>query len=333
MGDRKADLDRLASLELEAGYREDFHNLEFWRPYLLEVCRRHGLTPTLPLQMGVPGTYPVFIAGGRWVIKFFGRLFDGEQSFWVEYELTSRLNQMADFPAPGLVAHGELFPDGEGWTWPYLILEYLPGVSFGEIGSILGRRVRLQLANELGGLVRRIHTVQAPSWEPYLQFLERQRASVRSRLAGWGWMPPALSAELEAFLAPPQALIDPGEQPHWIHADLTRDHLIGRWNHGEWTTLGLIDFGDGQIGSLYFELPALHLDFFERDGRLLAAFLDAFGYAWPQDAAFRRKALTACLLHPFDLLGPIWERWLSPNPPASLDELAFRLFNPGPVID
>jgi hygromycin-B 7''-O-kinase len=210
---------------------------------------------------------------------------------------------------------------------------YLPGVSFGEIGSILGRRVRLQLATELGGLLARLHTIEAPGWEPYLCFLAEQRASSRIRLAAWGWMPPPLLDELEDFLLPPEALIDSGQQPHWIHMDVTRDHLIGRWNHGEWTTLGLIDFGDGRTGSLYFELPALHLDFFEGDGRLLAAFLDAYGYHLPQDAAFRRKALTACLLHPFDVLGGIWDRQLSPNPPKTLNELAFRLFSPGPITD
>jgi len=321
------DPEMLAVLDSEAGYRENFTNLALWQPYLLEVCKRHGLSPFLPLQMGFPGTYPVFIAGGRWVIKFFGRLFNGQETFQVEGELLREINRLADFQAPRLVASGSLFTSHEMWDWPYLVMEYIPGVSFGEIGSILGRRVRLQLAAELGGMVARIHSIEAPSWETYLLFLERQRTSVVEQLSAWGWIPPNLLSEVDTFLVPSKALIDPDEQPHWIHGDITRDHLIGRWDHGDWTTLSLIDFGDGRSGSLYFELPPLHLDVFDCDGELLAAFLQAYGYSLPMDRDFRRKALTACLLHPFDVLGPVWERKLSAAPPASLDELALRLWS------
>jgi hypothetical protein len=321
----------LAVLEGESAYRDHYLDLELWRPYLEAVCRRHGLTPRLPLQTGIAGTYPVFIAGGRWVVKFFGRLFDGGQVYPVELELAGKLGRDPDFPAPALVAQGELFPGGQPWSWPYLVFEYLPGLSFSEIGSILGRRVRLQLAGELGCLARKIHNLAAPDWSPYLEFLERQRAGCRTRLAGWGWLPERLLAELDDYLLPPAALFGQGEQPHWVHGDITGDHLIGRWNHGEWTTLGLVDFGDGRIGSLFFELAAVHLGFFQGDGRLLAAFLEAYRYEQPQDTTFGRIALTTALLHPYDVLGPLWNRQFGQHPPESLDELAARLWTPGPV--
>ena len=159
-------------LESESGYRENFLNLDLWRPYVLEVCRRHGLAPGLPVQAGASGTYPVYIAGGHWVIKFFGRRFNGEQSLQAELALGRRVMQLDGFPAPAIVAQGELFSQGEcSWPWPYLVQDYLPGVSFAEIGSILGKRVRLQLARELGSLARRLHTISAPDWGPYLDFL------------------------------------------------------------------------------------------------------------------------------------------------------------------
>ena len=323
----------LAVLEQEEAYREYFLDQDFWRPYVQAVCRRHALAPVLPLQTAVAGTYPVFIAGGHWVVKFYGRLFEGGQAYAVERDLASRLASDPDFPAPALAAQGELFPVGQPWPWPYLVFEYLPGLSFGEIGSILGRRVRMQLAGELGRLAGRVHNLPAPDWTPYLEFLDNQRAGCRPRLEAWGWLPEPLLNELEDYLLPSQELIGPGEQPHWIHGDLTGDHLIGRWNAGEWTTLGLIDFGDGRIGSLYYELAALHLDFFQGDGRLLAAFLDAYPSKWPQDEAFGRRALTAALLHQFDVLGPLWSRKFSQHPPKSLSELAVRLWSPGPTAD
>jgi hypothetical protein len=321
----------LLALEHEPAYREHYLDLELWGPYVELVCRRHDLAPILPLQTGVAGTYPVFIAGGHWVIKFFGRLFEGGEAYPIELGLAGKLGDDPDFPAPALVAWGELFPNGQPWPWPYLVFEYLPGLSFSEIGSILGRRVRMQLAVELGCLARRIHSLPAPDWSPYLEFLKNQRAGCRERLQSWGWLPDRLLDELDEYLLPPSDLIDPGEQPHWIHGDITGDHLIGRWNHGEWTTLGLVDFGDGRIGSLYYELAALHLGFLGGDGRLLAAFLDAYQYEGLQDGAFGRKALTAALLHQFDVLGLLWRRRFSQHPPDSLQELAVRLWSPGPV--
>ena len=67
-------------------YRRLFTSVEFWEPYVKEVCRRQNLIPDGPVRIGVPGTCPTFITAERWVIKFFGRLFEGGTAFAVERE-------------------------------------------------------------------------------------------------------------------------------------------------------------------------------------------------------------------------------------------------------
>ena len=95
----------------------------------------------------------------------------------------------------------------------------------------------------------------------------------------------------------PQLIIKP---PHLIHADLTRDHLLGRVVDGRWQSLALIDFGDAMTGDLLYELSALHLDMFRGEKRLLRAFLDAYGMTEEARAALPHQALATSLLHQFN---------------------------------
>ncbi|HMN62712.1 MAG TPA: hypothetical protein PJ988_20265, partial [Anaerolinea sp.] len=67
----------LNRLDRRDEYIRLFTDTEFFRPALEEICRRHALAPCARLRVGVPGTCPVFILEERWLVKFFGRLFDG----------------------------------------------------------------------------------------------------------------------------------------------------------------------------------------------------------------------------------------------------------------
>src|SRR2546421_9547152 len=114
-------------------YGPRFTDAAFWRPYVAEVCRRHDLTPVTRVRAGLPGTHPVFLVEERWVVKFFADLFGGEESFAIEREITDLLAGVPGFPAPRLVAEGDLFPSQSGWRWPYLVFSRLPGTSLGEV--------------------------------------------------------------------------------------------------------------------------------------------------------------------------------------------------------
>jgi len=287
-------------------YGRLFTDLDLWAPYVKRVLARHGLQPRNPARTGVPGTCPTFIAGERWVVKFFGRLYDGAESFAAEREAGRLAGLDPHIRVARLAAEGEL---GEGaWPWPYLIFEYIPGASIGEVMHQLSFADMLQAARDLGETVRRLHglplggsTVFPNSHAAHLRFLETQRAGAAERHRQWGCLPERLTGQIDDFIPLPEALVDRDRSPHLIHADLTRDHLLGRLIDGRWTSLALIDFGDAMTGGLPYELGALHLDLFAGDPRLLAAFLDAYELPADQRAGLPRKALSAALLHRFNL--------------------------------
>ena len=313
---RVVNLNPLDALDTLDSYRQLFMDARFWQPYVRQVCVRHSLSCS-SIHAGTPGTCPVFIVEDRWVLKFFGRLFDGARSFAAERAVGHLLALHPVVPCATLVAEGRLLAESSsGWDWPYLVFQFLEGTSFGEAfgGPLktekLGEAPVTQgIARQLGTWVRALHNLPLPeagpfetSWSGFERFLAGQWAGCAARHATWGSLPPHLVAQIDAFLPPLSALLDPSIRPHLIHADLTADHLLGQVVDGRWRSLGLIDFGDARTGNLEYELAALHLDLFHGDRQMLAVFFSSYGFTPPAD--FPRRALAYCLLHQFDLFAP-----------------------------
>jgi hygromycin-B 7''-O-kinase len=328
-----SNLDLMDDLEQ---YSRLFTDLEMWTPYVRHALARHalleeGAVEHLAVRTGVPGTCPTFIAGERWVVKFFGRLFDGAASFAAEREAGRLAGGDPQIRTARLVAQGEL---GEGsWPWPYLVFEYIPAGSIGEVMPHLVFAERLRAARDLGEMIRRLHalplessTVFPNNHTAHLHLLEAQRVGAAERHQQWGCLPRRLTEQIASFLPPAEALVDAQRPPHLIHADLTRDHLLGRLENGRWTSLALIDFGDAMTGGLPYELGALHLDLFQGDARLLAAFLDAYQLPHQQRAGLPCKALAAALLHRFNLFEDLREQAAAVE---SLEALAEKVWGNG----
>jgi hygromycin-B 7''-O-kinase len=321
----------LARLNTLDGYRRHFMDTALWEPFVRVVCQRHGHTAHT-VRAGLAGTCPTFITDDAWVIKFFGRLFDGAAAFDTE----RRANQLvASDPlifTPKLMASGQLFETPADWPWPYLIFEYLPGMSIGEVYENVSLDDKLTVARALGEFTRRLHQLPLgdyfpPTWEEYASFLRAQRAHCRAAHQNWGTLPPHLLDQIESFVLSPEALIDSHARPHLIHADLTADHVLGRLEHGHWATLGIIDFGDAMVGNLFYELVALHVDLFRCDKRLLAAYLDAYGLAPDERDGLPRKAMAAALLHRFNVLDTVFSLNHRAREVVSLDQLATLLWD------
>ncbi len=327
----------LSALDDLDSYRRLFTDADFWSPYVRQVCERHRLS-CVRVRTGVPGTCPVFIVADsagvdRWVVKFFGRLFDGAKSFAAEQEAGRLTGLDPDIRTARMVAAGQLKEDNKrDWPWPYLIFDYIPGTSIGEVMEQVSLQDRLRAARELGVTVRRIHTLPLQgspvfpnSHVPYLRFLEQQLAGVAERQREWGSLPPHLLAGIDKFIRSPEALVDHTRPPHLIHADLTRDHLLGRLENGRWASLAIIDFGDAMTGDLLYELCALHLDLLGSDKRLLAAFLEAYGYAAGMSALSPCRALTTALLHQFNVFAAVPEETLQVETLEELAEVLYRV--------
>jgi hypothetical protein len=73
-------------------------------------------------------------------------------------------------------------------------------------------------------------------------------------------------------------------------------------------------------------IAALHFGAFEADRTLLRTFLA--GYGWPVDDTFCRRAMSAALMHQFDVLAGVRDL-VRDRGPATLDDLAVLLWDVG----
>lgn len=286
-------------------YRKYFMDVNFWQPYVAVIMEKVGLSCQRVLS-GVAGSYPTFIVDDHYVVKFFGKLFNGGFSYLAELNANLLLNNRQGIPAPGLVTQGKLNEDGQGWPWPFLVFEYLNGISIGQAWPYLSLCSKDEIARELGRIVRCLHSIPLssngyfqPKWETYRQFLEQQKSNCVANFQNNVEIPSHLLQQLESFLLPLDVLVNIEQAPHLIHADLTRDHLLGRIKDGNWVTLGIIDFGDAIVGNLFYELVALHLDLFQCDKCLLKIFLDQYGVDKDLQEDFAIRAMNVTLLHQF----------------------------------
>jgi len=322
----------LAALDTIEGYRQCFMDVGYWEPYVRLVCDRHRLASDPTVRAGLAGTFPTFIIDDRFVIKFFGRLFEGEEAFAVERAVGRLLASEPGIPAPPVLCSGQLWPSSSGWLWPYLVYAFVPGVSIGEVYDKVGLEERSEIARNVGRITRLFHALVPVeqdvfewTWDAYLDLLRSQRAHCQRAHREWGTLPTHLLDSLDGFILAPEAILDADAPVHLIHADLTADHLLGEMRGGRWVTTGIIDFGDAMVGNLAYELVALHLDLFGCDKRLLEVYLDAYGI----NAAFRealpRVAMSVTLLHRFDVLAGLPPEWIHDIP--TLDDFAALLWD------
>jgi hypothetical protein len=290
-------LDRLETLD---GYRKHFMDAALWRPFVSGVCRENGWTCT-QVRPGLAGTFPTFLVDDRRVVKFFGPLFDGPACFRVEQEAAGIVARL-DLPTARLLAAGALT---EAPQWSYLVFEYVPGVSIGAVYDRLSPEARLALARQMGGWVKQMHRAALPdgSQLPALDLARMQRWFQARWPEGQKNWPAQLAREVPQYLEKNAGFIQ-SDASHFIHADLTQDHLLGELLNDGWQTRALIDFGDALRGNLYYDLAALQLDLFDCDRRLLRIFLESYG--WQPDPDFVPRAMTTSLLHQFDVYGHLF---------------------------
>jgi hygromycin-B 7''-O-kinase len=312
----------LARLDTLEGYRKSFTDAVLWRPFVEWVCRGSDWTCNR-IRTGVAGTFPTFIVDEQRVVKFFGRLFEGEKCWRVEQEAAQLMSTIPEVPVVRMLASGvlELEPG-----WMYLVFEYAPGVSIGEVYTRIPFEEKLSLIRWLGEWMPQMHRIKVRDGTalPCLrEELARGWFNSRCLKEPSGW-PAHLAGQVEAYLSAESHHFQGGHES-FIHADLTQDHILGLFQSGHWKTQSVIDFGDAMLGNIYYELAALHLDLFDCDKRLLFAFLQAYGL--PPDKDFVHKAMVTSLLHQFDVYAPVfaWKPELMES--STLDELAERIWN------
>ena len=313
-------------------YVRRFMDAGYWRPYVRMVCRRHDLPAEL-VQAGFAGTFPTFVVDERYVVKFFGPLFNGEHVYEVEAEALAIAGGKG-LLAPKLVAHGGLYADDGDWPWPYLIMRYIPGVAWRTVYDETSPQERVALAHELGGLVRRLHNlsledarVLRPSWDAFAGFLRERLERCRTNHAEWGSLPEHMLPHISDYLPSLNELVPREGQPSLLHADVTEDHVLGE-RRPTWRTTGLIDYGDARVGDPAYELVALHLGCFQHNKAMLRTFLKRYTSEAAQREALIQRAKAYTLLHQFNVLEPLHRKYPEIVELDSLTQLMDMLWEP-----
>lgn len=316
-------------------YSQRFMDADYWKPYILAIGARHGLKPCREIRAGFPGTFPVFIVDEQYVIKLFGNLFQGGDRFATELAMYEAMMANPTLPTPALVASGALFPEGDGWHWPYLITRKLPGKSLSEAEQKVPYPDRLALCRWLGPVVRHIHELEPTNtsllernWNNFDRFLAKQRHTCVAQHRRWGALPTRLIEQIDAYLPPLDELIDHSLPPHVLHCDLNTDHILGTKTMGHWRPSGIIDFGDAMVGDRIYELVALHIGLFHSDTNLLQTFLQAYNFDAELKQNFVRRAMSMTLLHEFNVLGEICADYPIVEELPTLEAFAELLWNP-----
>lgn len=316
-------------------YRRHFMDVALWEPFVRQVCAAHELVCD-SVGTGLAGTCPTFVVDARWVVKFFGKLFDGAAAFMAELAANRLVVQEPMIPAAPLIAFGELLPQDAVWHWPYLVFEFLPGGSIGEQVEA-GSLVELEkVACWIGQVIRPLHhlalTSQShfpASWKPFTAFLQQQVDNCVDTHRRWGTLPAHLITQIPDFMLSVTDLLDEDIVPHLIHADLTADHLLGVVENGRFCPTGLIDFGDAMVGNILYELVAVHIDMFRCSKRLLSAFLNSYELPGSYRDNFAAKAMCMTLLHRFDVMVGAVPHLPPVNEIESLGHLADLLWQSG----
>jgi aminoglycoside phosphotransferase (APT) family kinase protein len=309
----------------ESDYNLTLWQPEYWRPYVHEVWRRHGLPGGDEIRP-CPGTNAVFFVDGRFAVKFFSSFAGTIESFLAERDVYSLAGRPGtDLPVPTLIADGRLV--AEGWPWPYIVTNILAGTPFDEVRPETRFEDRLAQADFLGRTLRSLHDVRVngcvhlqPSWDWFLAFLARQRTICVANHLEWGMLPDHLQAQIAGYLPDREALCDITAPPRLLHADVVSRHVLGTFENGRWQATSLIDFGDARVGDPLYDLAAVHIGVFRCDKRLLRAFLASYGWPSSRGERFVRRCMSYTLLHEFYIERPTFPGL--PPRTASLDELA-----------
>jgi hygromycin-B 7''-O-kinase len=304
---------RLASIQQHVARLDD---VGFWRPYVAEIVKRHGLADAgrEPVA-GCKATYPTFLYGDV-VVKLFGYSQSWRECYAAERAALALVAGDPEIAAPRLFGDGRLY-DNVDAPWQYLITTRLSGVPWWH--AELSAEQQLSVAAELGRQVRRVHVLRAPGVPTDADWPALNVAAAAKQSS----LPPHLIAQIDGYLAG----LGPFDRV-FVHGDLVANHVYVEDGH----LIGIIDWGDATVTDRHYEIGQLHRDTFRCDKALLRAFLAACD--WPVGKDFARQALGLALYrqarglaqhHTMDLFEPV-AALLPLQDMGTLDELANELF-------
>lgn len=284
-----------------AEWRPIFTDARVWRPVIARLWAaepglraRTGLAAPGRVAAGYPGTCAVFVIDERAVIKFFPPMVSGDEA------REAAVYRLLDGRVPG----ASLLDKGvyhDRIDWPYLVVSFVPGAAWREVGAAIVPTQQEAVLEELGRAVRLVHetplnTKAWPSPTVWREFVSHSLLGIAGRLRGETGFTAAIIDAINALLNETNWFAN---RPRLLHADLTADHLLVAERDGQWAMTGLIDWADALVGDPYYEWVALWFDLCRRDARLFGAFWRGYDPAGASPPLSLSRLLAFICLHRF----------------------------------
>lgn len=301
-----------------AAWEEVFLNVEQWRPVVERVCHKIGVAGAYQVEAGYPGTCAVFVVNRQVVIKFYPPMLphDFHKEREAYHLLDGRLHRLPRLCAGGIY-HDQI-------DWPYLAIAYCPGEPIRNLYARLDDENLQCIGAMLGTMIRTIHDTplqnvsafdtRVSTWQAFLQ---RRQQECLAALPQETELSLNLIDAISLFLEETVLSLTQDTQLHLLHADLTEDHLLLRYDGDQWHISALLDWADAEVGTLDYEWVALWFGLCQRNPTLLRAILKEYDSGLSIDAEFCRRMMAYTLLHRF---GPaiINHLWHADGEPAIL---------------
>jgi len=329
-----------------------------WKAVKL-ICKQHNfpLSSTREeLEKAEASENLVYICG-ELVFKFYRNPEENSLQKELEtYKLLIEAKKMSsldkvDFPL--VRATGEL--KLENITWPYVVLSRLNGDPIVEDYEELGCHDLIPLAQWLGRILFQLHklplensTYYRLSWDPFISFIKEQRNKCLKNHQKWGTLSYTLLEQIEKYLPSENeisnCLIRIEKPPIFLHGDLTDENIIGKLKEQDidqyeqklkhqctnsiaWNPVGIIDFGDSQVGDFFFELVPLYISCFRCDKKLLQEFLYSYGFKKQWNEQFTYCSMCYTLLHSCDAMRSVYQWRPEYKKIKNFQTLAEKLWN------
>ena len=279
-------------------------DLASWRPKVERICARHGLS--LDGEVTRPRarrTNAVFLSGDL-AVKVYAR----RSPIWFRREVES-LRILGDVPAaktPRLLAYGDAISE-EDPDHSYLIMERLPGASYGIHRDRLSPEEGCALVAQIAAMVRALHETPTEGLQSFGRSPAEWVRRMQARAALWEenlapQLPPYLAAQVPEFLAENLPFVTEAFHPCLMSADLHAWQILIERQSGEWRVSGHIDLGDAEVGPVEYEWVPLCHKAFRGDETLMRAFFAAYGWPLPVPPDVKRRLKLYTLLHRFSPL-------------------------------
>ncbi len=288
----------LPVIETWEAWARIFTKVALWKPAVQEICRRASITLE-SIETGYPGTNAVFLVNQCYVVKIYAPFCHDD--YHLERELLTKFGEKALIPAPALLARGIL---EDSISWPYIIMEYLPGQPIREVRDKIVRANLMEITAHMGKIVRTMHKIPITSliyldrsqngWQRYCQ---QQLKTLMKKLQRNHILPDPIVEAIPVYVSSESAKRK--EPMTLVHGDLTEDHWLLVNTQGHWALSGLFDFADAKISPPSYEWVALWFGALDRNHESMASFMHSYDPAIALDDAFCMRAMAYTFLHEF----------------------------------